>query len=170
MNLSVIILAALGYFANQFPCQQITKTVAEDHGFEVSWVKLTMISQELHESVIENNNCDANIQVKQKKGPNLQNILGATYVWNEYIKQNDEKCYEIKTPDLGFLNNNNHYLFQCILNPSNFQKSSASELSADIVIPPENKCGSSYYYAEIINNEVVFKNSCDKIIEAPEPN
>ena len=35
-------------------------------------------------------------------------------------------------------------------------------------IPEENKCGSTYYYAEIVDDKVIYKDSCGDIIKGPD--
>ncbi len=167
MFIKLLLLITAIQTENSFPCEQILSKVHSAQGENFSWDTLTDISQELSKKKLNLDNCNSSALTKTS-GHKLQNIFGHNYVWKTYLDEENKVCYELIEPDIGFLYDNDHYLFQCFLNyadgkGSNFATHELNE------VPPENKCGSSYYYAEIIDNKVVYKDSCGNLKKGTVP-
>ncbi len=94
----------------------------------------------------------------------IQVIYGSKYIW---YKENS--CIQLIEPENKVLTNRESEIFSCLTNSIvvNTKNETIKLANKEQYIPDENKCGSTYYYAEIIDDKVVYKDSCGNIIKNP---
>ncbi len=161
--LYILQLSASNYQSNS-GCQLLIKQLNSNQQKASSWSSILNISKNLDFNYSDNETCNKKIVVDKTK-LNAQVIYGNIYNWHQ-----ENSCIEFIAPENKVLTNRERAVFTCLTkNIGSNQENKTKDLTIpELYVPEENKCGSTYRYAEIVDGEVVFKNSCGDIIKAPD--
>lgn len=161
--LYILQLSTTNYYDNS-GCQLLIKQLNNTQQKMSSWSSILSIAKNLKFNYANNQTCKEKIT-----GENIELQVQVIY-GNKYIWHQEKSCIQFIDPENKILTNRESAIFTCLTNDMvlNQENISMDWTKQDQYTPEENKCGSTYYYAEIVDNKVVYKDSCGNIIKGPD--
>jgi len=161
--LYILQLSTTSYYNNS-GCQLLIKQLNSTQPRMSSWSSILSIAKNLEFNYANNKTCKEKITVENTE-LQVQVIYGNKYVWHQ-----ENSCIQFIDPENKVLTSKERAVFTCLTNniELNQENITMDMTKQELYIPEENKCGSTYYYAEIVDNEVVYKDSCGNVIKGPD--